>query len=100
MTHWHITVTEIICTIIAPEKIKKRNHCSKNFAKKLLKRTNILYYKYERKCIECHTSYAFSILSLQLYASARRTRDPKGPPCSIWSDVLYIAGNRAPLGAS
>jgi len=34
MTHWYITVTEIICTIIAPENQKKKS-LFKEFRKKI-----------------------------------------------------------------
>ena len=35
MTHWYITVTEIICTIIAPENQKKKS-LFKEFRKKIV----------------------------------------------------------------
>jgi len=39
MTHWYITVTEIICTIIAPENQNEKKSLFKEFRKKkLLKR--------------------------------------------------------------
>ena len=34
MTHWYITVTEIICTIIAPENQNEKKSLFKEFRKK------------------------------------------------------------------